>query len=81
MRLAKTQQLEIEKDLIRLEMCCCCDTDYKIIGHLASRERHIDESEGKCFAIRNGKNHSIEKFMLPRKMLNIIVFCKAQHNV
>ena len=81
MRLAKTQQLEIEKDLIRLEMCCCCDTDYKIIGHLASRERHIDESEGKCFAIRNRKNHSIEKFMLPRKMLNIIVFCKAQHNV
>ena len=58
MRLAKTQQLEIEKDLIRLEMCCCCDTDYKIIGHLASLERHIDESEGKCFAIRNRKNHS-----------------------
>ena len=23
---------------------------------------------------------SMEKFMLPRKMLNIIAFCKAQHN-
>ena len=23
---------------------------------------------------------SMEKFMLPRKMLNIIVFCKAQHD-
>ena len=23
---------------------------------------------------------SMEKFMLPRIMLNIIVFCKAQHN-
>ena len=22
----------------------------------------------------------MKKFMLPRKMLNIIVFCKAQHN-
>ena len=44
-------------------MCCCCETDYNIIGHLASSERHsfgciFDKSEGKCFAIRNTKNHS-----------------------
>ena len=42
------------------KMCCCCDTDYNIIGHLASSERHLfccifDESEGKCFAILNRK--------------------------
>ena len=42
---------------------CCCDTDYNIIGHLASSERHLfcfiyEESEGKCFAILNRKNHS-----------------------
>ena len=51
-----------EKDLIRLEMCCCCDTDYNIIGHLASSEHHLfcyifDESEEKYFAILNRKNH------------------------
>ena len=44
-------------------MCCCCDTDYDIIGHLASSERHLfccilNESEGKCFAIFKRKNHS-----------------------
>ena len=38
-------------------------TDYNIIGHLASSERHLfccifDESEGKCFAILNKVNHS-----------------------
>ena len=75
-----------EKDLIMLGMCCCCDTDYNIIGHLASSERHLfccifDESEGKCFVILNRKYIvSMEKFMLPGNMLNIIVFCKAQHN-
>ena len=52
-----------KKDLIRLEMCCCCDTDGNIIGHLASSEDHLfcfifDESEGKCFAKLNGKYHS-----------------------
>ena len=57
-------------------MCCCCDTDYNIVGHLASSERHLfccilDESERKCFAILDRKNHSMEKSMLPRKMLNI----------
>ena len=66
--------------------CCCCDTDYNIIGHLASSERHLfccifDKSERKCFAILTEKiTVSMEKFMLPRKMLNMIVFCKAQHN-
>ena len=44
-------------------MCYCCDTDYNIIGHLASSESHsfcciFGESEGKCFAILNRKNHS-----------------------
>ena len=41
----------------------------------------LRRAEGKCFAILNRKIIvSMEKFMLPRKMLNIIVFCKAQHN-
>ena len=48
---------------IRLEMCCCCDIEYNITGHLVPSERHLfccifDESEGKCFAILNRKNHS-----------------------
>ena len=35
------------------KMCFCCDTDYNIIGHLASNERHLfcciwDKSERKC---------------------------------
>ena len=67
-------------------MCCCCDTDYNILGHLASSERYLfccifDESEGKCFAIVNRKNNNkYEKLMLLRKILNVIAFCKAQHN-
>ena len=83
------KRLDQARNMIILEkllykMCCCCDTDYNIIGHLASSERHLfccifDESEGKCFAILNRKNHSMEKFMLVRKMLNIIVSYKAQH--
>ena len=45
------------------KMCCCCGTDYNIIGHLAPSERHLfccifGESERKCFAILNRKNHS-----------------------
>ena len=60
-------------------------TDYNIIGHLAPSEGRLfwcisDESEGKCFAILNRKNHGQQKIMLPRKMLDIIAFCKAQHN-
>ena len=52
----------LRKRLDQAQMCCCCDTDYNIIGHLASSERHLfcyifDESEGKCFAILNRKNH------------------------
>ena len=44
-------------------MYCCCDADCNIIGHLASIERHLfscifDESEEKCLAIVNRKNHS-----------------------
>ena len=40
------------------------------------REHHIfccifDESERKCFAILNRKNHSMEKFILPTKRLSI----------
>ena len=30
--------IKIEKLLYK--MCCCCDTDYNIIGYLASSERH-----------------------------------------
>ena len=62
------KRLDQARNIIILEkllykMCCCCDTDYNIIGHLASSERHLfccifDESEGKCFAILNRKNHS-----------------------
>ena len=62
------KRLDQARNMIILEkllykMCCCCDTDYNIIGHLASSERHLfccifDESEGKCFAIINRKNHS-----------------------
>ena len=60
-------------------MYCCCDTDYNIIDNVASSERHsfwciFDESEGKCFAMLDRKNHSMKKFLLPRKMLNILVF-------
>ena len=67
-------------------MYCCCDTGYNITEFLASSDSHFfcgifDESEKKCFAILNEKVIVImEKFMLPRKMLNVIVFCKAQHN-
>ena len=44
-------------------MCCCCDADYNIIGHLASSEHYLfcrifDESGGKWFAVLNRKNHS-----------------------
>ena len=51
-------------------MCCCCDTDYNIIRHLAYySERHLfccifDKSDGKCFAILNsqyGKIHATQK--------------------
>ena len=50
-------------EILLYKMGCCCDTDYNIIGHLASSERHLfccifDESEKKCFAILNGKNHN-----------------------
>ena len=82
-RLDQAQNMIILEKLL-YKMCCCCDTtDYNIIGHLASSEHHLfccilDKSEGKCFAILNRKNHSMENFMLPRKMLNITVFCKLQ---
>ena len=88
------KRLDQARNMIILEkllykMRCYCDTDYSIIGHLTSSERHLlcyifDESEGKCFAILKYLTEkvivSMEKFMLSRKMLNIIVFCKAQHN-
>ena len=83
-RLGQTRSMIILEKLL-YKMFCCCDTDYNMIGHLASIERHLfccifDDSEGKCFAILNRKNHSMKKFMLPRKMLNTIVFCKALYN-
>ena len=67
-------------------MCCCCDTDYHVIGHLASSERHLfycifDKSEGNVLQYLTEKTIvSMEKFMLPRKVPNIIIFFKAQHN-
>ena len=53
--------ITLEKLLYK--MCCCFDTDYNIIGHLASDERHLfccifGESEGKWFAILSRKNHN-----------------------
>ena len=86
------KRLDQARNMIILEkllykMCCCCDTDYDIIGHRASSERHLfccifDESEGKYVLqyLTEKIIVSMEKFMLPRKMLKIIVFCKAQHN-
>ena len=63
-------------------MCCCCDTD--IIGHHLYRHLFcciFDESDGKVLQYLTEKLIvNMEKFMLPRKMLNIIVFCKTQHN-
>ena len=67
-------------------MCCCCNTDYDIIGHLASSERHFfaafltNQKENVLQYLTEKLIVSMEKFMLSRKMLNIIVFCKAQHN-
>ena len=60
-RLDQAQNMIIVEKLYK--MCCCCDTNYNIIDHLASSERHLfccisDESEGICFAILNRKNHS-----------------------
>ena len=62
------KRLDQARNMIILEkvlykMCCCCYTDYNVIGHLASSGRHLfccifDESETKCFAILNRKNHS-----------------------
>ena len=62
------KRLDQARNMIILEkllykICCCCDTDYNVIGYLASSERHLfccifDESQGKCFAILNRKNHS-----------------------
>ena len=61
------KRLDQARNMIILEkllykMCCCCDTDYNIIGHLASSERHLfccifDKSGRKCFAILHRKNH------------------------
>ena len=62
------KRLDQARNMVRVEkllykMCCCYDADYNIIGHLASIERYLfccifDESEEKCFAILNRKNHS-----------------------
>ena len=61
------KRLDLARNMIILKKLlykmCCCDTDYNIIGHLASGEPHLfccifNESEGKCFAIVNRKNHS-----------------------
>ena len=67
-------------------MYCCCDTDCNIIGHLASSEHHLfcctfDESQENVLQYLTEKIIvSMEKFMFSEKVLNIIVFCKAQHN-
>ena len=83
-RLDQARNMIILKKLL-FKMCFCCDTDYNIIGHLASTERHLfccilNQKENVLQYITEKIMVSIEKFMLPRKMLNMIVFCKAQHN-
>ena len=62
------KRLDQARNMITLEkllykMCCCCHTNYNIIGYLAASERHLFccifvESERKCFAILSRKNHS-----------------------
>ena len=57
-RLDQAGNMSILEKLL-YKMCCCCDTDYNIISHLASSERHLfccifDESEEKCLAILKG---------------------------
>ena len=60
-RLDQAQNMIILEKLL-YEICCCCDRDYNIIGHLASSEYYLscsifDESERIFFAILNRKNH------------------------
>ena len=66
----------------------------EILAKIINLESAINEEVGKNLQVikrggwnkrEAGKNTAIsivtmEKFMLPRNMLNIIVFCKAQHN-
>ena len=68
---------------------------WEILAKIINLESAINEEVGKNLQVikrggwnkrEAGKNTAIsivsmEKFMLPRNMLNIIVFCKAQHNV
>ena len=67
---------------------------WEILAKIINLESAINEEVGKNLQVikrggwnkrEAGKNTAIsivsmEKFMLPRNMLNIIVFCKAQHN-
>ena len=61
------KRLDQARNMIILEkllykMCCWCDTTCNIIGHLFWAPfillHFYDESEVKCFAILNTKNHS-----------------------
>ena len=67
-------------------MCCCCDTDYNMICHLVSSDAIYfvafltNQKETVLQYLTEKIIVSIEKFMLPRKIPNIIVLCKAQHN-
>ena len=81
------KRLDQARNMIILEkllykMCCCCDTDYNIIGYLAIHFAAFltNQKENVLQYLTEKIIVSMEKFMLPRKMLNIIVFCKAQHN-
>ena len=69
-RLDQAQNMIIIEKLV-YKICCCCDTDYNVIGHMASSERHLfccifDESEEKCFAssdkwIDLGRSHKVSR--------------------
>ena len=62
------KRLDQDRNIIILEkllykLCCCGDTNYNMRSHLTSGEPHLfccifDESEEKCLAIRNKKNHT-----------------------
>ena len=70
--------ITLEKLLCKM---CCCDTDYNIIGHVASNKRNLFCSIFGELDLTEKIIVSMEKLMLPRKILNIIeFFCKAQHN-
>ena len=82
-RIDQARNMIILKKLL-YKMCCCCDTDHNIICHQVSAINFAvfltNQKENVLQYLTEKIIISMEKFMLPRKLLNIIVFCKAQHN-